>query len=198
MENKSTIPFLLPILLVCAAIAVAYYFLPSLGATGLEGQAGSVISLELSGRQPYVAGRMASARAISSCGAFVLSLDGKKIGEGGAYASVPVELEQGSHALLAQGNGCSASMPFSVLPRECLGNETMECSAGGCPGTRKCDDGAFSPCMLPKKVCWPGEEIGCSTDGCSFGHATCNRCGTAFGRCAPDSEKENSSAANCS
>ena len=187
MAKQSTLPFLLPILLVCAAILAAYFFLPNSEAETLQGGA---ISISLDGGPP-VSGNTATLRAVSTCGAFIVSLDGAWFGNGEPLLSLPFLLEEGSHTFFAQGKGCNSTLAFNVLARECAGNETKECEKNDCPGARRCAGGIFSECILPKKVCYPGEKVGCSINGCSFGYITCNQCGTSFGKCAADSKKEN-------
>ena len=155
---------------------------------------GGAISISIEGR-PLVSGNTAVLRAVSTCGAFDVLLDGSEFGNGAPLLSAPFFLEEGSHAFLAQGQDCNSTLAFTVLVRECAGNETKECDRNGCPGTRKCAGGAFSECLLPNKVCSPGERVGCSTNGCSFGYMACNPCGTGFSKCAASSEKEN---ATCS
>jgi len=187
MAKQSTLAFLLPILLVCAAILAAYSFLPK---SGTVTPPGGAISLSLDGG-PLVSGNTVALRAVSTCGAFDVSLDGAWFGNGAPLLSTPFLLEEGSHSFFAQGKDCNSTLVFSVLARECEGNETNDCEKGGCPGTRKCTGGIFSECALPKKVCSPGDKVGCSTNGCSFGHMACNSCGTSFSKCTADSKKEN-------
>jgi hypothetical protein len=187
MAKQSTLAFLLPILLVCAAILAAYSFLPKSDAGTPQGGA---ISLSIDGR-PLVSGSTATLRAVSTCGAFDVLLDGAGFGNGEPLLSAPFLLKQGDHSFFAQGKDCNSTLAFSVLARECVGNETKECEKDDCPGTRKCAGGMFSDCALPKKVCFPGEKVGCSTDGCSFGYMACNPCGTGFGKCTADSKNEN-------
>ena len=191
MAKKSTLAFLLPILLVCAAIVAVFSFLPKQDEGAPQGGA---ISLSLDG-QPLVSGGTAALRAVSTCGGFDVSLDGAWLGNGSPVLSVPFLLEEGSHSIFAQGQGCNATLAFTVSARECSGNETAACEKGGCPGVRECIGGIFSGCSLPKKVCYPGEKVGCSTNGCSFGHIVCNPCGTGFGKCAADSQAENATCA---
>ena len=188
MAKQSTLAILLPLLLVCAAILAAYSFLstPSEGAPAGSGG----ISLSIDGR-PLVSGNTATLHAVSTCGAFDVSLDGAGFGNGGPLMSTPFMLEEGSHSFFAQGNGCNSTLDFTVLARECGENETITCQKDNCPGVRNCFGGIFSDCALPKKVCSPGEKVGCSTNGCSFGHITCNPCGTGFGQCLPDSKAGN-------
>ncbi|MFA6328794.1 MAG: hypothetical protein WCY41_05095 [Candidatus Micrarchaeia archaeon] len=193
MAKQSTLAFLLPILLVCAAILAAYYFLPQTGAGTPSGGAGA-ISLSIGGA-PFVSGNTAALRAASTCGAFNVSLDGARFGVGSPSLSAQFVLEEGSHSFFAQGNGCNSTLAFTVAARECEGDGAAVCVKNGCPGTRQCSGGVFSECALQKKVCSPGEKVGCSLNGCSFGHITCNQCGTGFGKCLPDPEKENATCA---
>jgi hypothetical protein len=191
MAKQSKFAFLLPILLVCAAILAAFSFLPkSDQAAPPDGS----ISLSIDGR-PLVAGNTATLRAVSSCGEFKVSLDGAEFGTGSPLLSAPFALEAGSHSFFARGRDCDSTLVFNVLARECAGNETMGCEKNGCAGVSKCVGGVFSECLLPKKVCSPGERMGCSTNGCSFGHMTCNPCGTGFSVCAADSKNENTACA---
>ena len=192
MAKKSTLAFLLPVLLVCAAFMAAYMFLPKTD-EGAQPQGGA-ISLSLD-RQPLVSGGTATLRAVSTCGGFDVSLDGAWLGHGSPALSAPFLLEEGSHSFFAQGQGCNATLAFTVSARECSGNETAACEKSGCPGVRECVGGIFSDCSLPKKVCYPGERVGCSTNGCSFGHIVCNSCGTGFGKCAADSNEGNAACA---
>jgi len=182
MAKRSTLAFILPTLLLCAALLAVYFFLPRTDTYTLQGGA---ISLSLDGR-PLVDGNTATLRAVSTCGAFDVSLDGAGFGNGEPLLSAPFLLKEGSHSFFAQGNGCNSTLVFGVIARECGANETKECEKSGCPGTCKCAGGIFSECALPKKACQPGEKVGCSTNGCSFGHMMCNQCGTGFGKCLPD------------
>jgi len=182
MAKQSTLAFLIPILLVCAAILAAYSFLPK--SEGGAQQGGGEISLSIEGR-PLVSGNSATLRAVSTCGAFGVSLDGAVFGNGAPLLSGPFLLQEGNHSFFAQGQGCNSTLEFIVLARECEENETLSCASNGCPGARTCLGGIFSECFLPKKVCSPGEKVGCSTNGCSFGYMVCNQCGTSFGKCLP-------------
>lgn len=196
MAKQLTPAFILPILLVCTAILVAHYFLQAAGPGVGDGSQGGKISLFLDGAPP-ISGSTATLRAISTCGAFNVSLDGDAFGSGGALFSQPFLLEGGSHSFFAQGTGCNSTLSFRVALRECFGNETGACEEGGCTGTHTCEGGVFSPCSLPRKICSPGQKIGCSTNGCSFGYAACNQCGTGFGKCLPDAEMKNYTCSNC-
>ena len=184
MAKQSTLAFLLPILLVCAAILAVY---PFLWPPEAEAPPGGAISLSLGGR-PIVSGSAAELRAVSTCGAFDVSLDGAWFGNGAPVLSAQFLPAEGSHSFFAQGNGCNSTLSFTVLARECDGNETKACEKGDCPGTRKCAGGMLSECTLPRKICYPGEKVGCSTNSCSFGHMVCNQCGTGFSACASGSK----------
>jgi len=191
MAKQTNLACILPILLAGAAILAAYLLFPNSAADAPQGGA---IFLSIVGR-PLVSGNTAELRAVSTCGAFDVLLDGAEFGSGGPLLSAPFLLEAGSHSFSAQGKGCGSTLAFAVLARECDGNESASCEMNGCPGTRKCAGGMFSECALPKRVCIPGEKVGCSTNGCSFGHITCNQCGTGFGKCASGSGKENAACA---
>ena len=187
MAKQSTLALFLSILLVCAVILAVYCFLPTVDSGAPQG--GDIL-LSIDGR-PHVSGNTATLRAVSKCGAFDVLLDGTGFGNGAPLLSMPFLLEEGRHVFFAQGNGCNSTLVFTVLARECNGDETKECEKDGCTGARKCAGGIFLECALPKKVCYPGEKVGCSINGCSFGYMTCNQCGTSFGKCAADSKKEN-------
>jgi len=189
MAKQNTLAFLLPLLLVCAAILAAYSFFPK---TGAETPSDGSISLSLQGG-PLVSGNTATLRAISTCGAFDVLLDGFEFGGGSPLLSRQFLLEDGRHSFFAQGKYCNATLEFIALPRECEANETKECEKSGCAGTRKCEGGIFSECALPERICYPGEKVGCSTNSCSFGYMICNSCGTSFGKCGPGTANQNNS-----
>ncbi|MFA6214340.1 MAG: hypothetical protein WC717_03615 [Candidatus Micrarchaeia archaeon] len=189
MAKQSALASLIPIALACAIIFAAYSFLQAPSAAAP--QAGE-ISLSLQGG-PMVDGNTAALRAVSACGDFSVSLDNAWFGDGAPTLFAPFLLEEGSHAFFAKGDGCNSTLSFTVAARECRGNGTSKCEINGCPGSRECAGGRFLECALPKRVCSPGERVGCSIDGCSFGYMACNQCGTSFGKCLPPSQKENAS-----
>ena len=189
MAKQTKPAFILPILMVCIAILATYYFIPKSDAIRLQG---GEISLSLDG-WPFVSGNTATLRAVSTCGAFGVWLDGAVFGNGEPVLSRQFLAEAGSHSFFAQGKDCNSTLAFNVLARECDGNETKECENNGCAGVRRCEAGIFSDCMLPKKICYPGERVGCSTNSCSFGHMACNPCGTSFGECTAGSKIGNAS-----
>ena len=180
--KASELTTVVPIVLVCAAILGLYLFLPG----GSPAPESPQISLSLDASQPYISGRAATLRAFSTCGPFGVYIDGERSGEGASYAQLPLALRAGSHLFEAKNGNCSASIAISVAASQCDGNQTEQCTANGCEGFRICSNGVFSICIIPRKVCVPGEKIGCSVDGCAFGHATCNPCGSGFGECLPD------------
>lgn len=193
-KKSSALLLLLPVILACAAVAVAISFLPKTITGGA--QENWELSLTLEGR-PFVAGNTAMLHAFSTCGAYGVFLDGNKMGSSDMYLDLPLMLSEGSHTLSAKGDGCQALLPFEVEARECSGNQSAPCAVQGCEGVRYCIDGKYSEeCSLPKKVCMPGEKIGCSTDGCKFGHATCNPCGSGFGNCTDDGNKNGTACAS--
>jgi hypothetical protein len=180
-RQNNILALLLLVFLACAAIIVAYLFLPHAQAGNAYG--GGEITIKLDG-SPYVSGSTAYVRAVSTCGDFKIFLDGENIGGGAPYFESPLLLTQGRHLLLAQSGSCISEFHFEAIARECSGNQTRQCDAGGCSGIRRCENGIYSKvCTFQKKVCVPGERIGCSTDGCKFGYAICNPCGTGFGKC---------------
>lgn len=153
------------------------------------------IEIFLSGSRPFLDGGTASVQAFSSCGEFELSLDGRTISSG-ASASAEVPLAVGQHVLEAKNARCDEELEFSVIAKECESNETRGCSVGACFGTQVCSGGFYGECAIPPKICTPGVGIGCSTDGCHFGHAICNDCGNGFGPCLP--RDSGTGAASCS
>jgi hypothetical protein len=181
MARQSATALLLFAALAFAALAAAYLFIPGSQQAPEERQ----IRMSLDGREPLVSGANATVFALSSCGAFAIYLDGRLLLPNASRASIPLALEQGSHTLEAANNECSSTLSFEVLARECEANQTRQCDSGGCGGVQRCEGGVYSPCYLPRKTCTPGEKIGCSTDGCKFGYAACNACGTGFGQCLP-------------
>ena len=68
---------------------------------------------------------------------------------------------------------------------ECSSSGRQNCTLEGCPGMKTCYGGRYGNCIVPRKICVPGAKIGCSTDACKFGYATCNPCGTGYGACLP-------------
>ena len=130
-------------------------------------------------------GEGATAKAFSSCGSFALYLDGSKISEGESKAEAAISPAAGGHLLEAKNEKCSSSLPFSVLKKECAEGQVKECGEGNCTGNQTCRRGLWGGCELQRKVCVPGQKIGCGLDGCHFGYAACNDCGNAFGPCLP-------------
>ncbi|VVC01276.1 Uncharacterised protein [uncultured archaeon] len=133
----------------------------------------------------------------SSCGNFSILLDGVKVAEGRSGADAYVRAGAGEHLLLAKSAGCSGSLSFSVLKRECSDGEKRACSIGSCEGVQSCAGGAFSGCTLPRKTCVSGEKAGCSLDSCRSGYAVCNECGTGFGPCEPEAGANASNSSAC-
>ncbi len=194
MGKQSALALLLMLFLACAAFAVAYLFLPKSATAQPEGWE---ISVSLEGSRPFVSGNNATLAAFSTCGKFELYSDGELILPNATRVSMPFALQAGHHYLSAKGQGCEASVPFEVLARECESGQTRACTRDGCEGVQHCQGGIYpQSCSLPKKICVPGERMGCSTDGCKFGYATCNACGTGFGKCLPGSSAGVSSGCN--
>ena len=128
--------------------------------------------------------------AFSSCGMFSTFLDGKVQQQGVLEAQASLRAPPGTHLFEAKNGNCSANVSFSVVVRECSDGQVQECYSDGCQGNETCFGGSWGDCVLPRKVCSPGQKIGCSLDGCHFGYSVCNGCGSGFGPCMP----ENSSA----
>jgi hypothetical protein len=96
------------------------------------------------------------------------------------------------------GQAGALASPYSPGSKiGCSYGESIGCNVSGCPGTKRCEGGAFGNCELPARACVPGKRIGCSLNGCSFGYKVCNACGTGYSGCMSESEIENQ-AANCS
>ena len=84
------------------------------------------------------------------------------------------------------GNAKIEIKPMPSLPApaaECENGAVSDCEADGCPGKKVCQEGFFSDCNIGRKICVPGQRIGCSIDGCRFGYTVCNKCGSGFGGC---------------
>ena len=124
--------------------------------------------------------------ALSSCGAFSTFLDGAKQQQGVQEAEVAISPPPGSHVFEARNGNCSDSVGFSVVAPECSDGQVRQCISDGCAGNETCFGGNWGGCALPWKICSPGQEIGCSLDGCHFGYSVCNRCGSGFGPCMPE------------
>ena len=154
------------------------------------------ITIYLQGSRPFLQGGTAMVQAFSTCGRFSLLLDGKEISYGNSDAKAVLPLTSGSHTLEAKNSQCSAQENFTVLVPECNGADTKPCLMGNCPGTQACSGGFYGECTQPPLACNPGDKVGCSVDGCRFGYATCNDCGSGFGPCLPRGNA--SSTGNCS
>ena len=195
----SPLKLYLSILIIFTVVCAGAYYLSQKPSD--QTNAEPELNLYLQASQPYYAGQPASISAYSSCGAFDVSLDGKKIASSENRAQQNLILPYGAHILEAKSSRCSKSFSFTVLQKECSGNESAGCFIGECGGTRECSNGFFGPCSLPKKICVPGLQIGCSVDGCKFGKTACNACGTGFGACEPVitnvSNSTNASGAAC-
>lgn len=171
------------LVLLAAVFLIAIYFPQQKG----SGEGAGAIEVFIDSA-PLVENSPISIRAFSSCGDFSLYLDGKELGAGPARISASVYADAGMHLLVAKNGKCAASKEFSVAKKECEGNQTRPCQEGICTGTQTCIGGAFAQCILPPRVCVPGQAVGCSVDSCLFGYRTCNPCGTAFGPCLPRGE----------
>lgn len=169
-------------LIVLLAVFLMYYFFATILVPAA--QPAEEIQLSVSLSAPLVEGMPVSVRAFSTCGQFTLYLDGQLLASGERVAQ-PVSAKAGRHRLLAQNAKCNASAQFETLARECAEGEKKACMKDGCGGTALCENGRFSPCVLPPQACLPGQRVGCPLDGCSFGYRTCNSCGTGYGPCRP-------------
>jgi hypothetical protein len=122
---------------------------------------------------------------VSSCGPFGIYVDGAEHGRYDQSAKTSLSLAAGQHLFEAKNANCSASVSFRVEKTECGEGDSQACVVGKCNGTRTCYGGRWGGCIQPKKVCPPGQRMGCSVDGCNFGYAFCNECGSGFGPCLP-------------
>lgn len=166
---------------VCAAAAllILAYFSPVQKTQGTIGS----INIYLQPASGMAENSSLTVRAFSSCGPFLLYLDGKEIGRGDGQLETAVLAKAGSHTLRAKSGQCEETREFEVVSPACAEGENQSCLAGGCQGARECREGAWGGCILPPKVCDPGEQVGCGLNECKFGYRTCNSCGTAFGPC---------------
>ncbi|MCX8195236.1 MAG: hypothetical protein N3G22_03990 [Candidatus Micrarchaeota archaeon] len=145
----------------------------------------------------FIEGSPVRAEIFSSCGDFEVFLDGHKIASGKSQKEVQIEAQAGEHLLVAKSEGCKAERGFVVLQRQCRENENRSCMVGRCPGFQTCQQGRLSPCILPQKVCVPGEKRGCTINACQFGKMECNECGTGFGPCLPHQDSYEANAIVC-
>lgn len=190
-------PFPLPVAALFAAIVAVGALAIFIAYSQPPSVPGESIGLSLAGTRPFVAGGTATASAFSSCGEFVLLLDGTAISSG-AGAGVQLPLVAGTHTLEAKNARCESNLSFLVAVRECIGNQTRSCAAGACLGTQECAGGIYGECIIPPRICTPGVRIGCSLDGCHFGYAACNGCGNGFGPCLPRDSNTSAAGGNCS
>lgn len=180
--GQPSIPAMLPAIVILAAIILAAWLAsPKQPSGAYDGQ----IEIFLESPSPFFENESAKVRVFSSCGSFSLFLDRAKIAEGESRAEASINASAGQHELVAKNSRCSGSFPFSVAQKECDGDGSAPCFVGGCAGTKACLGGVFSECVLPLRVCAPGESTGCSLDNCKFGYMECNSCGTGFGQCQP-------------
>ncbi|MCX8198290.1 MAG: hypothetical protein N3F07_03835 [Candidatus Micrarchaeota archaeon] len=167
-----------------AAMASLLYFLAK-PKPGFQGEIMLSVKPQLASEQQLV-----FIKAASSCGNFTLYLDGKPLASGERIEK-QIVAEAGRHVVSANNSICGASSVLEVLKKECEEGEVAQCSKDGCPGESVCENGRLSECALPKKICVPGQKVGCPVDECRFGYMECNHCGTGFGPCLPKQE------ANC-
>jgi len=168
------------------AIALLLLFAAQAGQHGMSSQPSIELYLSPSGGIPV--GSQVQARAYSSCGSFSIFLDGSPISSGESSAEASFVATAGKHVVSAKNSLCKREIAFTILGKECSEGENRSCNVGGCPGYQFCEGGIFSACILPKKICVPGEIRGCAINSCRSGYAICNPCGTGFSPCS--SEKE--------
>jgi len=169
-------------------LAAIYFFLPR-----ETGAAEQKIDIYLISPQHVMEKSEVRLSVFSSCGAFSTFVDGKPLESGVQSAKLSSTFPPGEHLFEARNENCSSNASFTVERQECEDGQTQSCSEGACNGTMRCHGGRWGSCDLPKKVCSPGQRIGCSTDGCRFGYKTCNPCGSGFGECLPDAAQGNAS-----
>ncbi|HIH18883.1 TPA: hypothetical protein HA225_02805 [Candidatus Micrarchaeota archaeon] len=181
--SQPNLAALFSLIVIFAAVAAGFWlFFPRQIAQQGEGS----VEIYLEGPTPLLENGSAIVRAFSSCGRFELLLDGEKVAEGTSRAEAVLSPKIGQHTIQAKGGACSDSVTFSVIRRECEPTEREKCLVGGCEGEKTCIGGFFSECVLPRKICVPGERTGCTLDACRFGRMECNACGTGFLECLPD------------
>lgn len=170
-------------IVVFASLAAFRYFSPQ---QSTQGEAGEIrLILE---SQRLLEGQDAKVKAYSTCGNFTISADGKTVCAGSSGQEFSFPLPAGNHSITASGGNCSVSVPLQVIARECQDGQAQDCARNGCPGKRTCLEGSWSSCALPERKCAPGARIGCAYNSCSFGYATCDKCGSGFGPCLPDGQ----------
>ncbi|MFA6489444.1 MAG: hypothetical protein WCT52_02075 [Candidatus Micrarchaeia archaeon] len=166
-----------------ASLAAFRYFSPS---QPLQEEAGEIRLIVES--RLLLEGQDAKFKAYSTCGNFTISADGNEICEGTSGQEFSFALPAGNHSITASGGNCTVSVPVQVVRPECLDGEIKSCERDGCAGKSTCFNGGWGGCVLPSKKCAPGTRIGCAYNSCSFGYATCDKCGTGFGPCLPDGQ----------
>ena len=179
-----------PVAIALAAIVLAciaaFAFLLASNQPNQEG-AGK-IQVYLHGPSQVMENATVGISAFSSCGAFSTFLDGQVQQQGVQEAEASLSPPPGAHVFEARNGNCSANVSFSVVAPECGDGQVQRCNSGGCSGNETCFGGNWGDCVLPRKVCLPGQKIGCSLDGCHFGYSACNGCGSGFGPCMPQNE----------
>jgi len=193
-SNNANLSVLLSLAVIAAAVGATYFFLIP---KEQPVQYGAKLEIYPSFSGALLEGKAASAKFFSSCGDFSVYLDRQHLGDYEQRAEVPISAGIGSHTLEAKNSECVEKIVFEVKKAECSEREARGCSSGGCPGKQECVGGFFGNCQMPKKVCVPGQKVGCSSSACSFGYKTCNRCGTEYGPCTPDGSV-NATSASCS
>ena len=189
-SERPAFPFAAHLAAAALLIAIlAFVFLPKAGGEAGTGE----IQVFLQGPSSVPEGTPVEISAFSSCGQFAAFVDGVEEQSYAESAKVGLSLAPGAHVFEAKNANCSASVGFVVEKSECIGGESEACIESNCLGNRTCFAGKWGGCSLPEKVCSPGERIGCSYDGCHFGHAVCNACGSGFGNCTQDSGANKSS-----
>ncbi|MEM2137469.1 MAG: hypothetical protein QW568_00075 [Candidatus Anstonellaceae archaeon] len=193
-SKNANLAVLLSLAVIVAAVGAVYFFLIP---KEPPAQYGAKLEIYPSFSRELLEGKAASAKFFSSCGAFTVYLDGQRLGDYEQRAEVPISAGIGNHTLEAKNQQCGEKFEFEVKAAECNDGEVRECGSDSCPGKQECAGGFFGSCQTPKKVCVPGQKVGCSSSACSFGYKTCNQCGTEYGPCTPDGSL-NTTSTKCS
>jgi len=116
-----------------------------------------------------------------------LSMDAKTLHASlgpGSLITVQVRVPMGSHLVSFESGACKAALQFDVLPQACPDGTTRAClDARGCNGIQSCRGGTWLSCRAPAPLCAPNTQVPCPLDGCHWGKATCDHCGSGWSTC---------------
>lgn len=176
----------LAIILLAAATFALFWLLPTIALMQRAPPAGEISVAPSS--QTIAEGESAKVTAYSTCGNFTVLANGVKVDSGSSGQEISLSLPAGNHLITVQNGNCSASATLEVVRKQCDDGAVVGCSKDGCPGKKTCYGGIWGGCDLPQRKCTPGGKVACAYNSCSFGYATCDKCGTSLGPCLPDGQ----------